>query len=236
MRRSILIIERDEIKASRLRKILLALDFHVYHNDSFEASKALMLSFRPDFAICEMPSDQHLAFIDLSQFLFNKSIPFVAVIPGGANPIFNKIKQCNPQAIYTDEVDEFGLTYLLEKYMFDNKEQVNQDKLLSIKQGTKYRMIRYDDIIYFIANANGVTIVTNEGDIDLTSSLKSIMRGLDQSQFIRIHRNYMVNISKITLYEAAQSIVYINDVELPTGRVYKAQVSKVFKKLISSKG
>jgi len=120
--------------------------------------------------------------------------------------------------------------------MFDNKEQVNQDKLLSIKQGTKYRMIRYDDIIYFIANANGVTIVTNEGDIDLTSSLKSIMRGLDQSQFIRIHRNYMVNISKITLYEAAQSIVYINDVELPTGRVYKAQVSKVFKKLISSKG
>jgi len=53
------------------------------------------------------------------------------------------------------------------------------------------------DILYIEADRNYCTIKTNAAAYVLSSTLKTMEKKLPTSQFLRVHRSYMVNLSKL---------------------------------------
>lgn len=59
-------------------------------------------------------------------------------------------------------------------------------------------------------------------------TMKAITEKLPQSDFVRVHRSYIVPLAKI---EAVRNkIVFINEEEIPLGSSYESRFYEVFKK------
>jgi len=79
--------------------------------------------------------------------------------------------------------------------------------------------ITIDDILYLKAEVDYVKVVTKEKAILILDSLRNWEEKLFNSNFIRIHRSYIINIDKIDKIYGNQ--VFISDEILPIGKVFK---------------
>lgn len=66
-----------------------------------------------------------------------------------------------------------------------------------IKEDGRFLRLNYDDILYFENVGDYVRIKTTKGSHIIYSTLKNIYKKLDQTKFYRVHRTYIVNMSKI---------------------------------------
>ncbi len=74
--------------------------------------------------------------------------------------------------------------------------KVNVNKLPVLKAG-KIILVNYDEIIYATTNAGIVTIVTGEERYEYQGTLTEIEERTRQSQFVRVHKSYVVNMDKV---------------------------------------
>jgi two-component system, LytTR family, response regulator len=79
--------------------------------------------------------------------------------------------------------------------------------------------ILFDDILYIESQREYIKIVTAKGAHLSKISTHEIEDVLPASQFKRIHRSFIVSVSKITSYTAED--VEVNGIWLPIGRGYK---------------
>lgn len=95
-----------------------------------------------------------------------------------------------------------------------------------VKCDYKYERIYFDDILYIQAMQNYITIFTTRGKYMTLLNLKSVEEKLDKQSFIRVHKSYIVSISKIESIENSE--VVIGTFRVPVSRNYHDQVlSKV---------
>lgn len=66
-------------------------------------------------------------------------------------------------------------------------------------------LLQVDDILYFSANSPYVNINHSSKKYLHTETLKSLEAQLDNKQFIRIHKSFIVNLSKITSIRSRQN-------------------------------
>lgn len=85
---------------------------------------------------------------------------------------------------------------------------------------TEYRIqkINYSDVLYFEGLRDYVAIHTTSGKILTLQSMRSFEESLPPSQFIRIHKSYLIAINKIHTIE--KNRVTIIGKRLPIGEVY----------------
>lgn len=91
-----------------------------------------------------------------------------------------------------------------------------------IKCGNKYEKIYFDDILYVQGMQNYVTIFTSKGKHLTLLNLKSLEQSLDSRYFIRVHKSYMVSISKIDGIEGNE--IFIQSHRIPISRNHREQV------------
>ena len=91
-----------------------------------------------------------------------------------------------------------------------------------IKCGSKYEKIFFDDILYVEGMQNYVTIYATKGKYVTMLSLKSLEDKLAPTAFIRVHKSFIVAISKIDGIEAAE--LFIGGSRIPISRGYREQV------------
>lgn len=92
---------------------------------------------------------------------------------------------------------------------------------------SEYKLLRIDfsNILYFEALRDYVAIITADGNKILTlQSLTSFEAALPAETFARIHKSYIINISKIKSIE--KNRVIINNTYLPVGETYKTAFQK----------
>lgn len=88
----------------------------------------------------------------------------------------------------------------------------------------KIYKVNLDDIQYIEGLKEYVSYYTKEKRIIVLQSLKSIEESLPSNKFIRVHRSYIVPISRIKTLDGNQ--VQIGDKLIPIGRSYKEEVLK----------
>lgn len=76
------------------------------------------------------------------------------------------------------------------------KNRVNIQKIPVIQNG-KIRMVNYTDVIYAIAQGGSVGIVANEGKYEYGGTLTELEERLRGTTFVRVHKSYIVNMSKV---------------------------------------
>ncbi len=112
------------------------------------------------------------------------------------------------------EVDTIQTAEVLEK-SDDNAEYI------SVKADYKVTMVKLSDIIYMESEGEYVRMhIMNHRPITTLFRLKNMEAQLPDSQFIRTHRSYIVNINRVVSYERGR--VYLShDEYIPIGQNYK---------------
>jgi len=108
----------------------------------------------------------------------------------------------------------------VKAFAFDTE----QDKdFIIIKQGYNKYKISIHDILYLEAMKDYTRVVTNEKQYLVLTTLNGICEKLPADMFVRIHRSYVVNRSKVDAIQ--KNKVNIQSQELPIGKLYKHALS-----------
>ena len=150
---------------------------------------------------------------------------------------------------YAHEGFELDVTdYLLKPIRFDrflravNKAfpQKNQElemhgtMIEESKPATSFIYLRADrkmikvllsDILYIESDKDYVKVFTEKGFIITRQTIASVEAMLSESQFIRIHRSYIVSLNKLKSFTA--ETVEIGNKELPIGKLYRNNFLKL---------
>jgi DNA-binding LytR/AlgR family response regulator len=90
---------------------------------------------------------------------------------------------------------------------------------LYIKSEGKIHKVNIDDVHYAEAQGNNIRIVTAQGAIVTTMTFTSFEEQLPVGQFVRVHRSFIINKSKIRVIEGNR--VFIGSFEIPIGTSYR---------------
>ncbi len=98
-----------------------------------------------------------------------------------------------------------------------------------VKDGTKIVKVAYEEILYLEGMKDYIKIVLKNKKMVLTlMSMQNMMEKLPENRFIRIHRSYIVPLSKIEAVE--KNRVIVNGKYLPVGHSYKNALMQVLQK------
>lgn len=70
-----------------------------------------------------------------------------------------------------------------------------------IKNSSSLISLKYDEILWIQALENYIAINTYDAKYTILFTMKAIEKKLPQEQFVRVHRSYIVNLSKISVIE-----------------------------------
>ena len=91
-----------------------------------------------------------------------------------------------------------------------------------VKCGQKFERIYFRDVLYVEALQNYVTIFTLKGKYITLLPLKNVEQNLSNQSFIRVHKSFIVAISKIEAIENNE--ILLQSTRIPISRHYRDQV------------
>ncbi len=109
----------------------------------------------------------------------------------------------------------------------ENNNSDSQDKSADsffLKSGGKIFRIVYSDILFAEAGGKKIKITTNQGALHVTMPIASLEQMLPESQFVRVHRSFIINVSKINYLEGNR--IYVNSSAIPIGDYYRENVMR----------
>jgi len=161
---------------------------------------------------------------------------------------FLKTLKKKPQVIFTTAYKDYALDafdldacdYLLKPFSLDRfiiamdkaVEKINSysmpaqeiagiktDDFIFIKTDGKIFKLQFDELFYAEAMGNNTKIVTRQQVLMPKMAFSSFEELLPKSVFLRVHRSFIINKSKIVHIEGNR--VMINNTEIPIGNNYK---------------
>ncbi len=122
-------------------------------------------------------------------------------------------------------IDEHRLEIVLNK-AFEKIERDaiydNETSFFMIKKQNKDIKIMNKDVLYFEKVINYINIYTeNKNDISIRMTFKELENTIDMGLFLRCHKGFIVNKSKIKSISAKEIEVFNVDKKIPVGRGYK---------------
>lgn len=166
---------------------------------------------------------------------------------------FLKTLKNQPQVIFTTAykeyaVDAFDLAacdYLLKPFSFErfiiaidkalekrsahpglpeNMADAKAENFIFIKTDGKIFKILHDDLLFAEARGNNTKIITTHNVLLPGMTFSKFEELLPKSLFLRVHRSFIINKSKISHIEGNR--VFINNTEIPIGSNYKESFLK----------
>lgn len=157
-----------------------------------------------------------------------------------------------PKVIVTTAYQEFALEgyeldimdYLLKPFSFERllkavnkafpqpseKSTVQQKKgeiqRMFLRSDKKHIQVAVDDILYFEASGNYTKVVLKEEMITIRETITNLIYQLPESDFMQVHRSFIVALNHIRSIEGNQII--IADHKIPIGKFYKENVIRLF--------
>jgi DNA-binding LytR/AlgR family response regulator len=104
-----------------------------------------------------------------------------------------------------------------------------KEKFLMLKADSGLVKVILSDILFIEGLDNYLKIhLKDQSDIVIRLTMKTLMEMLNESEFLRVHRSYIVSISRIE--SIRQKIITIAGEEIPIGRNYEDKLKTIFKK------
>ena len=114
--------------------------------------------------------------------------------------------------------------------------QKEQSLIICIKSYGDYRYIDSNDVLYFEADNNSTDIHLNNGEmITAFKTLKHFETVLPESQFLRIHNSYIINVNQVSRIHTGNTVCYIKNstTKLPFSKSYKDNVDLIINRIAS---
>lgn len=123
-----------------------------------------------------------------------------------------------------------GKVFRLEKTSLPAAESMVADSpgveapFFYIKCERRFVKIPVEEVVYIESLRNHIKVVTTKGNFITLLSISQMEEKLSPQHFIRIHRSFIVPVSRINQFSQTQ--VTVMDIELPIGNLYKNAVMK----------
>nr|WP_315255106.1 response regulator transcription factor [uncultured Flavobacterium sp.] len=240
---NLLIIEDTPSESDALIKVFEANNYNVVsvatnHKDAL----ALFCSSKIDIVIVDIflnGSPDGIAFAETINVLPNASKPLVFLTSSTDMHIFERAKLTKPFSYLMKPFNELEILFALELavekfygqkdvFLSDEENTVISEEFLFIKKGKSLKKVHVLDIIYIEVEEKYCNIVTEKEKFLILISLTKILELLDENLFSRTHRNYIVNIQKITeIIPTDNLIVLIGGHKVTLSEKYKDILKKV---------
>ena len=106
-----------------------------------------------------------------------------------------------------------------------NEEAKPATSFIYLRVDRKMMKVLLDDILYIESDKDYVKVFTEKGFIITRQTIASVEAMLSESQFIRIHRSYIVSLNKLKSF-TAETVEIVNK-ELPIGKLYRNNFLKL---------
>jgi len=224
MKLKCIIIDDEELSRALLETYIDMIDF-IDLVGSFENSLDTLTLIKEDKI--------DIVFLDIEMPEI-KGTDFAKLINSHTNVVFTTAR-----AEYALEGFELNaLDYLLKPITFERflssatklKSKLltksNTDESITIKSGYDLHKLKFDDIIYIESDSEYVNFHTLDKKIMSYQSLKSLEKSLNSSVFMRVHRSFIVNKTKVTGLKARHLL--LSDIKIPVSDTYRNEVKKLF--------
>lgn len=115
----------------------------------------------------------------------------------------------------------------LSKHFNSIKDTKIESTNLFLKDNKKHYQIKLKNILFIEAYGNYVKVYLEDQMIITHQTLVSFEKFLPVSQFVKVHKSFIIAIDKINLVEGNR--VFIQTYKIPIGKMYKLNISKLIK-------
>ena len=231
------IVEDDMIIAGALAEMLMAIGYDVPDNATrYSEAIELIENEKPDLLLLDINLVGKLDGIAVADTVRkNFGIPFIFLTANLDSATVERAKKVFPSAYLAKPVTKDQLYSAIE-IAFNNynlqkeattdlvkKESVSAKNWIFVKDGHAFRKVYYDDLFYIESEANYVALhLIGNKKILLRSGLDDFIHQLDDQLFVRVHRGFAVNSSKVDGVFPTE--VSVQGIKIPVGRTYKDQL------------
>lgn len=205
--------------------------------DDEELARTLLKSYINKIDFLELVANLESP-LDAIQVLKDNAIDIIFLdiqMPDLKGTDFAKMIDSKTKVIFTTAYSRYALEgfdlnaldYLLKPITFERflqavdkvaVESSNLEDTITIKSGYDLHKLKYDDINYIESDNEYVVFYTNEKKIMSHQTMKSLVKVLPASTFMRVHRSYMVNKEKVTALKGRDLL--IADTKIPVSDSY----------------
>jgi len=102
-----------------------------------------------------------------------------------------------------------------------------EENSIFLKSNKKHVQVKTGDILYIEARGNYINVVTTADEIQVRDKISNMLELLADTDFIQVHKSFAV--AKKHIHSVEGNRIYIQDFEIPIGKMYKLNLDKLFK-------
>lgn len=244
---NILIVEDESLVAKDIQHSLKKLGYNVVaiSNTGEEAVK-LAEQHKPDLALMDIMLKGEMSGIDAANEIKEKfNIPVIFLTAYADEATLSKAKVTEPYGYIIKPFKEIDLHTSIEMaiykhqkeseirkerdYLYSIVEGKDSNGILFVKSNSRQVKLKTSDIFYVEALKDYVVINAVNAKYTIHSTMKDIEKKLPSSEFIRVHRSYIVRIDKIVAIEQPNLILEDDKKLIPIGGSYKDDLNSRLK-------
>jgi DNA-binding LytR/AlgR family response regulator len=226
--KKIIIVEDEALIADHLAAQLESIGYEVVA--IVDRSEDLFLELdkqRVDLILLDIQIEGDLDGVDVAQVLNqNYKIPFVFISSNTDDRTLSRVRHTQPSGFISKPFNLEQLRSVLKlipEPVAKNSVADQGEPSFFIKDTLGHIRVNYRDILYAKADDNYTQLITTSKRHVLSSTLKEVESKLLPFGFIRCHRSYIVNLSKVDRIGA--NFVTINAQEIPVSESYRKQLT-----------
>lgn len=163
------------------------------------------------------------------------NIPVIYLTANTDSVTFKRALESSPNAFISKPYQKKDLYSAVEIACNKHNEELieEQNPIVNdsffVKDGDYYIKLNFDDINYLEADGSYCYIHSNKKKFTLSTNLNHFQNNHNSPVFVRIHRSYIINISKVEAFD--KDSVIINSMPIPISKSYQKEIMKFFNKL-----
>lgn len=229
----ILIVEDEPIIASDIEMILEDLNYEVTSiEDNADDAKKSIEANKPDIILLDINIEGDEDGIMLAQDINELyKIPFVFLTSNTDSHTINRVKRTKPAGFIVKPFNEKDFKSVIEIALFNSYNNTDAKEFESFFVKTTNGLVKIitNEILFIQADDNYSKIITSSKSYLVSLTLKKVSEKISQSNFVRIHRSFIINIDFID--KIKDTYVFIDNNKLPIGRSYSENFFSRIKKI-----
>lgn len=228
---NVLVVEDDVSLGIDLEMMLTQIGYTVLGiAESSGKAARIIEKENPDLILMDINIKGDLSGIELAEKLQHLKIPILFITGYNLDKNFELASKVDHIGFMVKPIHKYSLQSAIEQAFKKLGEVYGDEKLFPIKntmlfnkRGVLYR-IHIPDIKYIQASDDYTITYTTQGEFVNSVRLFEMEEELRPFGFIKCHRSYLINPSKVISFDTNENELLIDDVSIPVSRNNKVEV------------
>jgi DNA-binding LytR/AlgR family response regulator len=209
--------------------------------DRAETALPFILQNNPDLLLADIKLLGKTDGISMVEELQKQvKLPVIYITANSDKATYDRAKRTNPHAFLVKPFSKDNLLAAIDLALYNfssdqipeeisrgsivtdprGDEQFLINQHLFIRTNGKHKKILSDNILYIEASGSYIHLQTLSERFTLSQNLSQFQKKTPLADFVRVHRSYLINISKVEAFDEAH--VFIGNQRIPVSETYRA--------------